>query len=193
MSPVNANGAAAPRAIFRGTRGDAVGETIPVSQHGHSVTRKTMKTAHGAVHGGRHFRIRSPSPRTAVCRPCSLASACSSPVVASTRYEVIVSADSPAQYRYAPDGSMLNDRGLAGTGKCPNGLSVPSVAIVESDDAVVATIGCIRPAAVRMHLHMGRGAHPVHSPEAGSRHSGRSRACRVQCRSGGQSPCCPVR
>ena len=30
------------------------------SYHGHSVTRKTMKTAHGAVHGGRHFRTRAP-------------------------------------------------------------------------------------------------------------------------------------
>ena len=27
-----------------------------VSHHGHSVTRKTMKTAHGTRHGGRHFR-----------------------------------------------------------------------------------------------------------------------------------------
>ena len=27
-----------------------------MSHHGHSVTSKTMKTAHGAVHGGRHFR-----------------------------------------------------------------------------------------------------------------------------------------
>ena len=30
------------------------------SYHGHSVTRKTMKTAHGDVHGGRHFRTRAP-------------------------------------------------------------------------------------------------------------------------------------
>ena len=30
------------------------------SYHRHSVTRKTMKTAHGAVHGGRHFRTRAP-------------------------------------------------------------------------------------------------------------------------------------
>ena len=29
-----------------------------MSNHGHSVTRKTTKTAHGAVHGGRHFRTR---------------------------------------------------------------------------------------------------------------------------------------
>ena len=28
-----------------------------VSHHGHSVTPKTMKTAHGAVQGGRHFRV----------------------------------------------------------------------------------------------------------------------------------------
>ena len=29
-----------------------------MSLHGHSVIWKTMKTAHGAVHGGRHFRTR---------------------------------------------------------------------------------------------------------------------------------------
>ena len=37
-----------------------------MSHHGHSVTRKTMKTAHGAVHGGRHFRTRDHTLRLAM-------------------------------------------------------------------------------------------------------------------------------
>ena len=37
-----------------------------MSQHGHSVTRKTMKTTHGAVPGGRHFRT---SPLVSVITP----------------------------------------------------------------------------------------------------------------------------
>ena len=37
-----------------------------MSQYGHSVTRKTMKTAHGAVHGGRHFRTSLWSRRIAL-------------------------------------------------------------------------------------------------------------------------------
>ena len=42
----------------RGARPHAAGSLI--SHHGHSVTWKTMKTVHGPVHGGRHFRISMP-------------------------------------------------------------------------------------------------------------------------------------
>ena len=36
-----------------------------MSYQDHSVTRETMKTVHGAVQGGRHFRTRLPE---ALCR-----------------------------------------------------------------------------------------------------------------------------
>ena len=38
-----------------------------MSHYGHSVTRKTMKTAHGAVHGGRHFRVSARATTPAGC------------------------------------------------------------------------------------------------------------------------------
>ena len=44
---------------------DVVHDEGGVSHHGHSVTRKTVKTAHGAVHGGRHFPVSLSDTNTA--------------------------------------------------------------------------------------------------------------------------------
>ena len=40
---------------------------LMMSHHGHSVIWKTMKTAHGAVLGGRHFRTSRPGSTSGSC------------------------------------------------------------------------------------------------------------------------------
>ena len=65
------------------------------SRQGHSVTRKTMRTAHGTVHGGRHLRTRAP------CLLVQMNGRLDEPVAAELAAHGIAGADADELSRWA--------------------------------------------------------------------------------------------